>query len=401
MLLRFSGYLPKMPRNKTRPSKIVKMPIPDEIRICFDPVRYKSRIMVDDPLEIGQDIAKPYFDSLPDMVSPVKGVVVAINNTLDMYGNDAQEAVISKIDKDAEPDCETDESFLKLDRDVMFKKLVDFGITGKIKKSKRVVVNCCDTEPNLNAYKTVLAEYKHELPLLCDLAKHLVEAEEVYLALPHDMDIALPANVKKYELSCTYPASIPEVIAIDLSGHSSGAWVISIITMMNILYTLRQKMPMRDKFVSVVGKDGKCAGVFDATIGTKISDILKYAGINYSEHDKIVIGGTMRGISQYNPELGIDSHVNGITVVPANKNVQYTGAQCVNCGKCVLACPIKLQPNLLSRYAEYNSLEDLEIQGIHNCIECGICSYVCIARRPVMQYIAHGKRMIKNEEGTK
>jgi len=53
----------------------------------------------------------------------------------------------------------------------------------------------------------------------------------------------------------------------------------------------------------------------------------------------------------------------------------------------VEVCPGRIVPKMLSDYAEHYS-EDafLKHQGME-CCECGCCSYVCPARRPLTQTI--------------
>ena len=60
---------------------------------------------------------------------------------------------------------------------------------------------------------------------------------------------------------------------------------------------------------------------------------------------------------------------------------------CINCGRCVEACPSRLVPNMLATYAEhYDEEEFLSHEGLE-CVECGCCSYVCPAKRQLTQSI--------------
>ena len=64
---------------------------------------------------------------------------------------------------------------------------------------------------------------------------------------------------------------------------------------------------------------------------------------------------------------------------------------CINCGRCVQACPMRLFPNELSRACEYGRFEEAEGKDLTRCIECGICSYVCPVRRPMVHLMRFGK----------
>lgn len=56
--------------------------------------------------------------------------------------------------------------------------------------------------------------------------------------------------------------------------------------------------------------------------------------------------------------------------------------------------PGRLSPGFLSRYAEFALHERNRAEHIECCLECGLCGYVCIARRPVLQYIRLSKHKL-------
>ena len=83
----------------------------------------------------------------------------------------------------------------------------------------------------------------------------------------------------------------------------------------------------------------------------------------------------------------------GIIVIPKGTFSPVTDAPCLNCGECVLKCPSRIMPNIISRLSEFGLFEKTIKYGIESCFECGLCTYFCTARRPVLQYIL----MAKNE----
>ena len=64
---------------------------------------------------------------------------------------------------------------------------------------------------------------------------------------------------------------------------------------------------------------------------------------------------------------------------------------CIRCAKCVSACPMGLEPYLLSALAENADWERMEHEEIMNCIECGSCQFTCPAGRPLLDYCRLGK----------
>jgi electron transport complex protein RnfC len=73
--------------------------------------------------------------------------------------------------------------------------------------------------------------------------------------------------------------------------------------------------------------------------------------------------------------------------------------QCINCGRCVDACPVNLDVNLICRYSEFSLYEkSLEIGGA-DCIECGLCAYNCPAGRSLVQLIRLAKYEVEESKG--
>ncbi|MCH5325872.1 MAG: 4Fe-4S dicluster domain-containing protein, partial [Duncaniella sp.] len=63
-------------------------------------------------------------------------------------------------------------------------------------------------------------------------------------------------------------------------------------------------------------------------------------------------------------------------------------------GKCVDVCPMGLEPFLVSTLSRLKDFEAAEEEKIANCIECGSCSYICPASRPLVDYIRVGKAKV-------
>jgi electron transport complex protein RnfC len=60
---------------------------------------------------------------------------------------------------------------------------------------------------------------------------------------------------------------------------------------------------------------------------------------------------------------------------------------CIRCSWCVEGCPVHIQPAALLEASQRDDPDMAERYGLHACIECGICSYVCPSRLPLLQGI--------------
>jgi len=58
----------------------------------------------------------------------------------------------------------------------------------------------------------------------------------------------------------------------------------------------------------------------------------------------------------------------------------------------VRICPAKIQVSMLVRFCEAGEYEDAaDLYDLYSCIECGLCSFVCVSGMPVFQYIRLAK----------
>lgn len=67
---------------------------------------------------------------------------------------------------------------------------------------------------------------------------------------------------------------------------------------------------------------------------------------------------------------------------------------CIRCGKCVSACPMGLEPYLLSTLSAQSRWEDAEKNEVTSCIECGSCQFTCPSHRPLLDMIRVGKSTV-------
>ena len=54
-------------------------------------------------------------------------------------------------------------------------------------------------------------------------------------------------------------------------------------------------------------------------------------------------------------------------------------------------------PNFIGQYIEAGMISDAEEANVMDCIECGLCGYVCPAQRPLIQLIRNAKTKIVSE----
>ena len=76
------------------------------------------------------------------------------------------------------------------------------------------------------------------------------------------------------------------------------------------------------------------------------------------------------------------------------KNAEITN--CINCARCLGACPMNLRPRLVETALEIKEgASELKKLNVEYCIECGSCAFACPARRPLVQAMRLAKAEIR------
>jgi len=171
-----------------------------------------------------------------------------------------------------------------------------------------------------------------------------------------------------------------------------GTLIQNVGTAVAIYEAVRYGKPLIERAVTVTGQNIKEPKNLWVKIGTPISHLLDACGGIVEEPAKVVVGGPMTGWAQETLDAPIVKGSGGVIVLPpdmAIEDMEYT--DCVRCCKCVEHCPMLLYPNQISIYCESGMVLEAEEWNTMDCIECGICAYVCPSKRPITQLVQSTK----------
>lgn len=157
--------------------------------------------------------------------------------------------------------------------------------------------------------------------------------------------------------------------------------------------------PVIERVVTVSGPHIPQPGNYTIRIGTPVEFVLEQCGVKDVEDNMVVLGGPMTGIAQESLETGIVKSTTGVLVLPKELAAEETAyTDCVRCGKCVEHCPMLLYPNQMSIYAEAGMLDELLEWNAMDCMDCGICSYICPGHRPIADMIRRVQPVLKKRQ---
>ncbi len=129
-------------------------------------------------------------------------------------------------------------------------------------------------------------------------------------------------------------------------------------------------------------------------VGTPINDVIEFCGGFSEDVAKVVVGGPMMGVAQYDFTAPVMKATSGILALTKSELNKVEETNCVSCGKCVEACALNVLPTTVVKMIKEGRLEEADKLGIMTCMECGTCTYVCPANIPLVQWIRLGKHRV-------
>lgn len=269
------------------------------------------------------------------------------------------------------------------------KALNALGIETRGLKKPILVVNGLNPEPGVSVHEHLLAEEKATLEAGLALVKDFLSPTTVHFVVASGSGAELTGAVG-VQVKPEYPASVEELAVKAATGREMPDDVahLSLLELWRFGRAAETGLPVTETVTTVGGKD------FKVKIGTPVGEVLAKAGIQLEECDKVVLGGPMRGEALDSPDKPVRAGDYGLFVIPFGAFPPVTDRQCLNCGECVLKCPSRIRPNMITRYAEFKMFEMARQWGLEYCIECGLCAFYCTGRRPLLQLIRLAKTQL-------
>ena len=162
--------------------------------------------------------------------------------------------------------------------------------------------------------------------------------------------------------------------------------------------SMKTGLPLTERVITVTGAV-KYPSNLKVKIGTKISALIEECGGFIGTPKKVILGGPMMGITQSTLDTPIAKCTTCILILDEKDAKLFEEQPCIRCARCVDACPVQLMPNFIADYSQNKMYEKAQDIGAKDCIECGICSYVCPTRRELVQWIktAKAQRIRRNK----
>jgi Na+-translocating ferredoxin:NAD+ oxidoreductase subunit C len=274
-----------------------------------------------------------------------------------------------------------------------------------------LIINGCECEPYLTADYRVMVENAAEIIEGAKIVAKIVNAKRIIIAIEDnklDAIAKMKQAIKEYEIpisvvtvKTTYPQGaenqlIKTVLGIQVPSGGLPIDVKALIQNVQTCYAVYEAVtfhkPLVEKVITVTGqvKEPKNLRV---RIGTPIFDLVNFCSGYSEEPKKVILGGPMMGIAQFNDELPIIKSTLGVLIL-GDKDVKILEEQpCIRCARCVNACPMNLLPCTINDFVRHKNFARAQEYNLFDCIECGCCAYIC----PSQIQLVHAFKFAKNE----
>lgn len=271
-----------------------------------------------------------------------------------------------------------------------------------------LIINGAECEPYLNSDNRLMIEKTNQVIAGIGLIVKCTGAKSVFIAIEDNKPEAIEVFNKGLRimdyvlriLKSRYPqggekqlikAILKREVPLGKLPFDIGVVVQNVATVNAIYEAVYLKKPLYERVVTVTGDCLENPGNFLVRIGTTVKDLIAKCGPLKKEPKKILFGGPMMGIAQYSLDTPVVKSTNGIIVLSASRVSEAQEAICIRCGRCVEYCPVGLTPCLINLASRKEKWDLANVYGCLDCMECGLCNYVCPQKINIVQAIKQAK----------
>ncbi len=378
-------------------------------------------------VKVGELLAKAGGFVSANIHAPFSGTITKIDSTVDAWGmrmpaifmNVEGDEWLETIDRTAtiKRDC-------TLEPKAIVDKIAEAGIVGlggacfpthvKLlpppgKKAEVLIVNGVECEPYLTCDHELMLEHGEEIIIGIQILMKALGINRAIIGIEKNKPDAIARmkelagkalGIEVKPLQLKYPqggekqlidACIRRQVPSGALPIEVGAVVDNVATIYAVYEAVQKNKPLISRVMTVTGKSLQKPGNYSVRFGTPLSDVVALAGGVPEDTGKIIGGGPMMGRAMNNIDMPANKRVSGMLFLPEAESRRKEAENCIRCGKCVDACPMGLEPYLLSKLASFQMWDEMEKHDVMDCIDCGCCMFTCPSNRPLLDYIRMGK----------
>ena len=404
------------------PGKEMVYPLSQHIGAPAQPVVKKG-----DSVLAGQKIAEMGgFVSAP-IHATVSGVVKDLKKVRNNVGAMVDAIIIENDEKYETVEFQPAKSLDALSKEEIITRIKEGGVVGMggagfpthVKLSPRepekieyVLVNGAECEPYLTSdYRRMLEQPEWIIGGLKCMLKLFDHAKGCICIEDNKPDciekitkmVKDEPRIEVCTLKTKYPQGAERCLIAAVSGREinssmlpadAGCVVDNIDTVCAVYRAVMFGEPFMDRIVTVTGDAVADPCNFNVKLGSSFADLLEAAGGLKQPAEKIISGGPMMGFAMFDYHVPVVKTSSAMLCMSKDEVSANEPTACINCGRCVSACPARLIPSRLATYSEHGQEELFVKNNGMECVECGCCSFTCPAKRPLTQSVRSMRKTV-------
>ena len=431
-------------------TELVQLPAPPQVAVLPERIAHikpRLRVKRGDPVRIGsllfEDKRNPSFKFL----SPGGGTVRDI-----VFG---PRRVIQSIVIDRQPEAEPEEHFPALTESALeqigrgqltdqilkggmwwvFRELPFRDLPAPDTVPPLIMVSIDAKEPFQAAPEVYLKEQEQLLAYGLKALNVLAPGKVVVFADHAETELVRKTGqYLTHTVAGNYPSDDPGAVLYQIKTEAAQnrAWYVSGQDLLLLAHLLREGRYPTRRVVAVGGSAAPERRHYLTRMGAPLAQLVDLDRIDGSE--RFVVGGLFRGyasgkdgflglyetalnvvpeggqaefLALFNPGFARPSYsrtflsmLNPKSLV-YNCNIHGDLRACIACMHCADVCPVDLLPQMIYKAVLAEEVEEYLEHGLLDCVECGLCSYVCPSKIELSQTFVTAKKEYAKERAGK
>lgn len=422
----FGGVHIRDNKSLSKDASIERLPEPPEVKIAMSQSLGRPAVpcvSAGDKVAKGQLIARGDGAISSDVFASISGEVTGIETLANECGNTDTFVAIRGDGEGREQylpplSNPSPEEIVKRVRDAGIVGLGGAGFPTAVKLAPKTkvdtfIINGAECEPYLTRDYRIMKERTDEVVRGARYMAKALGVENIMIGIELNKPDCIEAfekydDIKVVALRKIYPmggekqliySATKRKVKLGQLPADVGVIVNNAATCLAVCEAVELGKPDCEAILTVSGRSIARPANVCVPVGTPISYIVEQCGGEAEAPKKAVLGGPMTGVAVKSYDLYIKKTSSGVLLLTEKEAAAEEPTACLNCGLCADNCPMHLMPMNTAFYSSAGDIDNaVKLGGTMYCIECGVCEYVCPAKRPLIQAIRNTKAAVRARE---